>query len=236
MRSALCYQGHQFWVPPDVSYTGVFPGISHGYAGHIYGSDKPGQEFPCGSEETNLTSIPRAQVWSQASLSGLRIKCCLIRAASVAYTSACGKARSLAHWVRPGIEPVSSSILCRVLNLLSHSRNSTNRGFLSALHLKLSHWWSSNPWLLCFDEAQIHGYGVSVWWVVYEVLLMKCCVHPNYLNSEMKEEQAILNPIFKNLLKVDKSLKSETWTAMLSALLGTWDKSDLKEFPGGAAG
>lgn len=32
-----------FWVPCDVSYTGVFPGISHSYAGHVYGSDKPGQ-------------------------------------------------------------------------------------------------------------------------------------------------------------------------------------------------
>ena len=32
---------------------------------------------------------------------------------------------SLTHWARPGIEPTSSGRLCWVLNLLSHSVNST---------------------------------------------------------------------------------------------------------------
>ena len=34
-----------------------------------------------------------------------------------------GNARSLTHWVRPGIECKSSWRLCRVLNLLSHNGN-----------------------------------------------------------------------------------------------------------------
>ena len=40
---------------------------------------------------------------------------CGIRAASVTYTTAQGNARSLAHWVRPGIKPMSSWILVRFI-------------------------------------------------------------------------------------------------------------------------
>ena len=36
-----------------------------------------------------------------------------------------GIGQSLTHWVRPGVKPASSQILCRVLNLLSHNRNSS---------------------------------------------------------------------------------------------------------------
>ena len=36
-----------------------------------------------------------------------------IRATSVTYTTAHGKARSLTHWMRPGIEPASSWLLLR---------------------------------------------------------------------------------------------------------------------------
>ena len=44
---------------------------------------------------------------------------------SAAYTTAHGKAGSLTHWVRPGIEPVSSQIwLVSHLFLLRHNRNS----------------------------------------------------------------------------------------------------------------
>ena len=42
------------------------------------------------------------------------------------YTTACSNAGSLAHWVRPGIEPKSSWAFCWVLNPLSHSGNSPN--------------------------------------------------------------------------------------------------------------
>ena len=35
-----------------------------------------------------------------------------------------GRARSLIHWARPGIEPASSQTLCWVLNPLSHNGNS----------------------------------------------------------------------------------------------------------------
>lgn len=47
---------------------------------------------------------------------------CPIWAASSANSTACGNARSLTHWGRPGIEPASSWTLCQVLNHLSHSR------------------------------------------------------------------------------------------------------------------
>ena len=47
-----------------------------------------------------------------------------IQAASATYTAACGNAGSLAHWVRPGMEPASSQRHHCVLNLLSHSGNS----------------------------------------------------------------------------------------------------------------
>ena len=37
------------------------------------------------------------------------------------YSKACGNARSLTHWMRPGMEPTSSWTLCQVLNLLCHT-------------------------------------------------------------------------------------------------------------------
>ena len=59
-----------------------------------------------------------------------------IWAASVTYAAACGNARSLIPWVRPGIEPTSSWRQCWVLNLLSRSGNS-NYTIIS--------WFTSNP-------------------------------------------------------------------------------------------
>ena len=47
-----------------------------------------------------------------------------IWAASVTNAAACGNARSLTHWARPGIKPTPSWTLCQDLNLLSHNRNS----------------------------------------------------------------------------------------------------------------
>ena len=41
---------------------------------------------------------------------------CRIQAVSATYTTAHGNTRSLAHWVRPGIEPASSGILGRIGN------------------------------------------------------------------------------------------------------------------------
>ena len=38
--------------------------------------------------------------------------------------AACSNSRSLNHWERPGIEPISSQIPCWVLNPLSYKRNS----------------------------------------------------------------------------------------------------------------
>ena len=47
-----------------------------------------------------------------------------ILTASVTYTAACGNARSLTYWARPGMEPAFSWRLYQVLKPLSHSRNS----------------------------------------------------------------------------------------------------------------
>ena len=49
-----------------------------------------------------------------------------IQAASETYTTACGNARALTHWARPGIEPASSQRQSWVLNLLSHDGNYPN--------------------------------------------------------------------------------------------------------------
>ena len=42
------------------------------------------------------------------------------QATSVTYTTACGNAGTLAHWVWPGIKLASSWTLCQILNPLSH--------------------------------------------------------------------------------------------------------------------
>ena len=47
-----------------------------------------------------------------------------IQAASGTYATACGNARSLTHWVRPGIEPTSGERQHQVLNPLIHNGNS----------------------------------------------------------------------------------------------------------------
>ena len=41
-----------------------------------------------------------------------------------AYYHGHSNTRSLTHWVRPGIKPISSQTPCQVLNPLSHNRNS----------------------------------------------------------------------------------------------------------------
>ena len=43
---------------------------------------------------------------------------------SVTYTAACSNARSLTHWVRPGLQPASLQRLHWVLNAQSHNGNS----------------------------------------------------------------------------------------------------------------
>ena len=48
---------------------------------------------------------------------------CWIQATSTAYTTGHGNARSLTHWARLGIEPMSSWILVGLLSM-SHNRNS----------------------------------------------------------------------------------------------------------------
>ena len=47
-----------------------------------------------------------------------------LQATSATYTTACSNARSLTHWVRPGIDPTFSGTLWQVLNMLSHNKNS----------------------------------------------------------------------------------------------------------------
>ena len=62
---------------------------------------------------------PRLGVWSE--LQQLRI-----RAASATYTTVHSNARSLTHWVSPGIEPTTSWFQRQILNPLSESRDRTH--------------------------------------------------------------------------------------------------------------
>lgn len=108
-------------------------------------------------------------------------------------------------------------MLGMISKLQSACSTLTNRGALSALNLKLS-----IPLELKSLTTTVQFSGSCH---VHE-LYMNNCVHPMYLSAEMKEELAIPNAIHKRLLKVDRSPKSETPIAMLSALLGTWDEPD----------
>ena len=68
-----------------------------------------------------------------------------IWATSLIYATACGDARFLTHWVKPGIEATSSRTLCQVLNSPSHNVNSPNTCFI----LMNRSWLSPPPHLPC---------------------------------------------------------------------------------------
>ena len=66
---------------------------------------------------------------------------------------------SLTHWVRPGIKPASSQILCHVLNLLSHNKNS------SFFKVFLKYSWFTSLWsFLMYKVTQLytHNHSFSV--------------------------------------------------------------------------
>ena len=71
------------------------------------------KEVPSLGVESKLQLGPMPQSWQS-----------WIQAASATYPAACGNVRSLIHWARPGIALLSSHIPGRVLNPLSHNRNS----------------------------------------------------------------------------------------------------------------
>ena len=56
-----------------------------------------------------------------------------IWATSMTYATACSNARSLTHWVRPGIEPASSCILVRFLTCWA-TKGSPVSGLLTSVH------------------------------------------------------------------------------------------------------
>ena len=68
----------------------------------------------------------------------------LICAASVTYTEVCGNTRSLSHWARPGIKPISSQRQCHILNPWSHGGNSL-KVFLIA-NDRISLWYNLDQW------------------------------------------------------------------------------------------
>ena len=78
--------------------------------------------------------VPRLGVQSELQLQAYATATqCWIWAASATHAAACSNARSLTHWMRPGIELTSSQWLCRVLNPLNHNRNSLSLHFLNFL-------------------------------------------------------------------------------------------------------
>ena len=64
---------------------------------------------------------------------------CQFWATSANYTPAHSNDGSLTHWEKPGIEPLSSWTLCRALNPLSHSGNSSIFPFCHLVILRLIH-------------------------------------------------------------------------------------------------
>ena len=65
--------------------------------------------------------VPRLEVKSELQLLAyiIAVQQCGIWATSVTYTTAHGNARSLTHWAWPGIEPVTSWFLIRVVSAAS---------------------------------------------------------------------------------------------------------------------
>ena len=78
-----------------------------------------------------------------------------IQATSVTCATACSNARSLTHWVRPGTHILMDS--SRVLNLLSHSRNS----YPLVLHSGFSIFWFCLFVCLFVFRATPAAYGAS---------------------------------------------------------------------------
>ena len=122
------FEGYSIWLP-DSSYLRALGGFQiKGLSEHppwdkfifiifiyfllstaapvTHGSSQP--KGGIGAAAKGYTTAQQHQIW----------------VASVTYVRACGNARSLTQWVRPGIEPASSQRKLWVLNLLSHSGNS----------------------------------------------------------------------------------------------------------------
>ena len=71
--------------------------------------------------------------WARSLLGAAAASLC--HSHSNARAKLCSNAGSLTHWLRPGIQPASSQILCWVLNSPSHNRNSSNPLFLMSMWL-----------------------------------------------------------------------------------------------------
>ena len=78
------------------------------------------------------TPVARGPIGPIATALGPQPQQCQIRASPSTYTTAHGNARSLTHWLRPGIEPTFSWITSQVHNPPSHNRNSSIK-FLTLL-------------------------------------------------------------------------------------------------------
>ena len=90
-----------------------------------------------------------------------------IQAASVTYTSVYSNAGSLIHWVRPGIEPISTWKLFVVLNPLSHNENSLVL-LDYALRPLMYYWtWCAVIWDFCICVHQ--GYWPLIFFAFFIV-------------------------------------------------------------------
>ena len=108
---------------------------------------------------------------------------CWIWAISATYAIAFSNARSLTHWVRPGIGPLSSWILCQVLKPLSQKGNPQAPFFTTAKALR--HCWSSRG-LGQVWRKRVHAAGkeehlecLPEWtvleaWAVIEAICNRC--------------------------------------------------------------
>ena len=74
--------------------------------------------------------VPRPGIKSELQLTAYTTAVAMLDPSCIC-TIAWGNAGPSIHWARPGIKPASSQILCWILNLLNHSRNSERKFILT---------------------------------------------------------------------------------------------------------
>ena len=131
-----------------------------------------------------------------------------IWAASGTYTRAHGKAGSLTHWARPGIEPTTSQTLCWVLNPLSHKRNS----------------WLFFFYVLLLINTSLH----SLFTPMFHLLMTE--THPFFIEEYIHlgislAEKNYFIKVFTTLLFLTAFCfnSSTFWAVLLLLILNSWE-------------
>ena len=123
LYSLRCCRGTGFFDPVTLSSAGPWsPLLAAGQSGEC----TPRFSFSFYSHTCGMWKFPgQGSHWSCSCRPTPQPQQRCITATSVTSPAACGNTGSLTHWVKPGIEPASSWILCWVLNALSYNGNSS---------------------------------------------------------------------------------------------------------------